>query len=299
MRHIAFAALAICASGAAAQARQIPGRDLLSFPIGLAAEAAPLSDQAGAGLWNPATALLPGGARWRVSAIAMNSSADDIGVSAQGLAIGHAVNGTSIGITVARVQVANLTRTDADPLSIGSELSYSTLVVSALAARRFTSHVTAGVALRRREGRLDNVTSAGITGDVGVLVEHLGFRDARIGASTFLFSPGAGSRERTSYLVGGDVRVVGPDSGHAVRVGYALEAAAGLSSEHYLFAAARWDRWEARGGPVRTEVFGGSNVRVRLGLALHHHGYAFGVAREESAGGLAPTYQFSLTSVRP
>ena len=84
-----------------------------------------------------------------------------------------------------------------------------------------------------------------------------------------------------------------------MRAGYALESAAGLSTEHYLFAVARWDRWEARGGPVRTEIFGSSNVRIRLGLALHHRGYAFGVAREESAGGLAPTYQFSLSSVLP
>ena len=70
-----------------------------------------------------------------------------------------------------------------------------------------------------------------------------------------------------------------------------------LSVEHYAVAVVRWDRWELRGGPVRTEVYGASNVRLRLGVAIRHRGYSVGIAREESANGLAPTYHFTLTSL--
>ena len=39
---------------------------------------------------------------------------------------------------------------------------------------------------------------------------------------------------------------------------------------------------------MRTQIYGSSNLRLRLGVAVRHAGYALGVSREESANGLAP-----------
>src|ERR1035437_11111193 len=68
MRRIAFTVLTVSPLAAWGQSGEIPGRDLLTFPIGLVAESAALGTTAGSGLWNPATALLPDGFRWRLSA---------------------------------------------------------------------------------------------------------------------------------------------------------------------------------------------------------------------------------------
>ena len=48
---------------------------------------------------------------------------------------------------------------------------------------------------------------------------------------------------------------------------------------------------------MQTDIFGGANLRMRLGIILHYGGYNIGVAREDGVNGLAPTYQFSLTSL--
>ena len=279
-----------------AQVLVIPGRDLLGFPIGLTAEAPSLGAQSGTGLWNPATALLPAGTRWRLAAASMSAPAD-VAVSAQVGTVAAAWRGSTFGVTVVRAAVDGLSRTESDPQSIGSDVEYSTVVLSAFAARRLGPHLVAGVAVRRRTGRLDDVTRSALALDAGFVAEHLGAVDARVGAASFLFSPGASAGEHPSYALGIDARVVGFDSAHTVRAGYGALLTPGLSTEHFLFADGRWGPWELRGGPLRTEIYGTGNWRLRLGLAIHHAGYAIGVAREESANGLAASYQFSLSSV--
>lgn len=292
----AFAICALYPAVGGAQAGVIPGRDLLAFPLSLSAEAAALGTLAGNGLWNPATVCLPDGSRWRLSAASM-SAPTDISVSAQVGSIAGFWRGTTFAITVARAAVSGLLRTDSDPQAVGNDITYSTLVISALAARRLTPHLVGGIALRSRNGQLDDVNRTGFSIDAGVIAEHLTALDARLGASTFLFSPWAGSRERPSWLLGADARIVGADSARTLRAGYALQITQGLSTEHYVFAAARWGPLEARGGPVHTEIFGGSNWRMRLGIAVRRGGYAVGIAREESANGLERTIHFSLSSL--
>ena len=76
-----------------------------------------------------------------------------------------------------------------------------------------------------------------------------------------------------------------------------IMAVDGLSREQYGFVGTRWGRLEGRIGAARTEAYGRTNWRARLGIVFHHRGYAIGVAREESAGNLSATYQFSLSSV--
>jgi len=278
------------------QSGEIPGRDLLTFPIGFTAEAPALGTTSGTGLWNPATALLPDGYRWRLSVSAMNAPSD-IAVAAQLFGIAGEWKQTTIALSVTRASVANILRTDTDPQSIGNPVPYSTTVVSLAGARRLTPHLTVGAALRARTGALDDVNRGGMSIDVGAVADHLTRFDLRLAASSFLLSPGSAGAERPSWLLASDGRVAGPDSTHGVRAGYSLQVAQSLFTEHYLFASARWGDWEVRGGPVRTQIFGEANVRVRLGIVLHYAGYKVGVAREDGVNGLAPTYQFSLSSL--
>src|ERR1035437_4873330 len=257
MRRIVFTVLTLSPSAAWGQSGEIPGRDLLPFPVGLTAEAPALGTTAGTGLWNPATALLPDGFHWRLSAAAMNAPSD-IAVAAQLFSVAAEWRRTTFGLSVTRASVSNILRTDTDPQSIGNPVPYGTTVISLAAARRLTPNLSVGVAVHARNGSLDDVSRSGVSADA---------------------------------------RVAGPDSVHGVRVGYSLQVAQSLFTEHYLFASARWDDWEGRARPVQTDIYGGATFRVRLGIVPHYAGYNIGVAREDGVNGLAPTYQFSLSSL--
>ncbi len=296
MRRIAFTVLSLSPLAAWGQSAEIPGRDLLTFPIGLTAEAPALGTTSGIGLWNPATALLPDGYHWRLSVAAMNAPSD-IAVAAQLFAIAGQWKNTTIALSVARASVSDILRTDTDPQSIGNPVPYSTTLVSLVGARRLTPHLSVGVALRERTGALDDVNRRGTALDVGAIADHLTRFDLRVAASSFLLSPGSAGAERPSWLVATDARLAGPDSAHTLGAGYSLQVAQSLFTEHYVFASARWGPWEVRGGPARTQIFGETNVRFRLGIVLHYAGYKVGVAREDGVNGLAPAYQFSLSSL--
>jgi hypothetical protein len=174
-----FTVLTLSRLAAWGQSGEIPGRDLLTFPVGLMAEAPALGTIAGTGLWNPATALLPDGFHWRLSAAAMNASSNILG-------------------------------TETDPQSIGNPVPYGTTVISLVAARRLTPNLSVGQPIRERSGSLDDVSRGGVSVDAGVIAEHLTRFDVRIGASSFLLSPGAAASERASWLFGADARVAGP-----------------------------------------------------------------------------------------
>jgi hypothetical protein len=295
MRRFIFALFAIVPVTASSQAAAIPGRDLLIFPIGLTAEAPALATQSGSGIWNPATTLLADGNRWRIAAASLSTPAD-VAVSAQLATAAATWKGTTIGVTLLRASVGNILRTDTDPQSIGDEIPYSTVVLSASLARRFSPNFAIGIAYRNRTGTLDNVSRTASSVDIGIVLDHLTALDLKLGAATFL-AGGKPEVEHPSLLLAADVRVVGTDTAKTVRAGYSVQSAKGLMTENFAYATARYGIWEARGGPVRTEIFGGTNTRLRLGLAVHYTGYVVGVAREESAGGLAPTYQFSLSTL--
>lgn len=284
----------LCAGIAGGQ--QVPGRDLLTFPLGLIAEAPALGTGSGFGLWNPASIAVPVGSRYRL-AVGTMSAPVDVAVSAQvGTAAVMWRDGTTLAIGVASASVADLLRTDSDPQSIGDEIPYLTTLFSLIAARP-VGPVTMGAALRLRAGKADNISRRSASLDVGAISRGFGAHDVRLAASTFLASPLSHGRERTELLTAVDGRLVGTDSLRTSRVGLSFTLADGLSSETYAYTGARWGRLEARVGAARTEAFGDSNWRARLGIAFHHRGYLIGVAREESAGNLWATYQFTLSSV--
>jgi hypothetical protein len=55
-----------------------------------------------------------------------------------------------------------------------------------------------------------------------------------------------------------------------------------------------FERVSVRGGPVFSHGYGSSHQRLRLGLNLRQNGFVVGIAREDNAGGLSPTYQLSV-----
>ncbi len=278
------------------QSGAIPGRDLLAYPIGLVSEAGALPGILGAGLFNPATATLNTADGWRLAAAAM-STPSDIGASANGFAVGKAWRGTTFTASVLRAAVGGLVRTDADPLTVGNDVTYATSVVSLGAARRFSPRLVWGVALRGRAGELDSDRGSGLAVDAGFVADHLTRFDARIGGSTFLLTPFRRSEEPPTIIVGGDARVAGSDSLRSVRAGVSLATTSGRTSEQFAFVGARYQAWELRGGAARTDAYGATNVRGRMAVAVHYGPYIVGVAREGSPGDLGASYQFVLSSL--
>ncbi len=263
------------------------------------AEAPALASHVGDGLWNPASVLLPVGDRARVSVATLNAPQDQ-GVSAQTLTLAVALPaGTSGAFSAVRASVADLVRTSTDPQTVGGEIPYSTMVLSLTAARRSQAHFVTGVALRYRTGQIDAVRRGALGIDGGVVADGLSSRDLRVGLSSFLWRPGAASRERTSLELAGDGRIAGTGPRLEARAGYAFSSTEAHAREHYVFTSARSGNWEGRAGLARSFAFGETSSRIRLGLDLHYARYTVGIAREDTGAGLAPTYQFALiTAVR-
>lgn len=277
-------------------AQLVPGRDLLSFPIGLTAEAPALGTSAGFGLWNPASVSIPAGSRLRL-AVGTMSAPVDVAITAQTATVAARWrDGTTFAVGLAHASVNDLLRTDSDPQSMGDEIVYATTLLS-LAAARPVGPLTVGTALRVRTGTLDDVVRHSLSVDVGVISRGLGERDVRLAASTFLASPFSRSREHAELLLGADARLTGTDSLRTTRVGLSFTAADGMPRESFGYIGTRWQRLEGRLGAARTEAYGRSNWRARLGIAFHHRGYVIGVAREESPNHLSATYQFTLSSL--
>ncbi len=187
-------------------------------------------------------------------------------------------------------------RTDTDPQSIG-DLAYSSLLVSATAARTLVPHVTAGIAVRWREGRADQVVDQAIAADVGVVLHDLPWRHAKIGLSSFLWRPGREIEDRPAVVAAADARVIGVTESREVRLGYSRNAINRGTSEHGPYFSARFDRVEARAAYARSSLGANSLSRLRSGVVVYYARYVVGVAREEGTSGLGPVYQFTLSSL--
>ena len=296
MRRILFG-VAVC--GVVARpgaAQQVPGRDLLEFPIGAIVEPSALGRATVGGIWNPASIVLPVGSRLRLGAAALNAPADQA-VSAQFLGLSVALpHGLSGSASVVRAAVGDIVRTDTDPQSIGNDVPYHTTLLSVGLARRTQRFLTAGVALRYRVGQLDMRRADAVGVDGGILADGFLPRDGRVGASTFLWSPGGQSEERPIYSTAGDFRLAGTTARNEIRGGYGFSFTERLGEEHYVFGSARRAGIEARAGIARTRRFGEPEWRLRLGVGVYYARYALGIGREEGGAGLAPTYQFTLNT---
>ena len=296
MRRLIFGAGLQLAATCPLQPQQVPGRDLLQFPVGTIAEAPALASLTGDGVWNPAATALPDSARYRVGAAALQTGSDQ-SLSAQILSAAVALpTQTTVGLSFLRVAVSDILQTSTDPQSIGGEVPYATTIVSATVARR-QERLVAGLAARYRTGTIDREQRSALGIDAGLLAERLPVADARVGLSTFLWRPANRSDEQTTFNAAADLRVFGTRPARETRAGYSLSLTEGLAAEHYVFTSARSGVWEGRAGLSRTDVYERTSWRLRLGVGVHYAGYIVGVAREENGSGLAPYYQFCLTAL--
>jgi hypothetical protein len=295
MSRLVFAVVASSALAPSAPAQQVPGRDLLEFPVGTIAEAPVLASQTGDGFWNPASIALPAGTRARVSIATLNTPADQ-GVSA------HLASATialprraTLGVSVVRADVADLVRTETDPQTLGGNVPYNTTVISVAAAQR-RDHIVVATALRYRIGQLDaeHRASAGI--DAGLVAGGLTRADVRIAASTFLWRPANAEDEQTRYSVGLDLRTSGAAPEREVRLGYAFAATERIARENYAFVSGRRGAFEGRVGLGRYDAYGNASWSLRVGAGVHYARYVVGVAREETSAAVGANYQFALSA---
>lgn len=296
MRRFIFAASVLVMTPLEAARAQVPGRDLLDFPIGNLAEGAGLATSTGDGFRNPATAMLGAGERARFGASAV-SSPSVIGLSAQSIAASAAVlDDITATISIVRATVAGLFRTESDPQSIG-DIPYHTYVVSGGVSRRVSRQITGGLAVRFRTGTLDLERRSAFGIDGGVLLRGLPDVDGRLGVSTFLWTPTGGARERATFNTSADVRMIGPDTIRQVRIGASWSTTKEFSDEKFATLAARFQELEARGALGRISAFGESSWHSRLGLGMRYGRFAVAIAREEGGADLGASYQFALTAV--
>jgi hypothetical protein len=292
MSRFIFAAFGLICFAGAATAQQVPGRDLLEFPVGLLAEAAPLSVQMPAGLWNPAMAALPAGTRAAVGFAALTSP-QDLGVNLTQLAGSYRLRqNVTASLSLTTASVSDILRTETDPTSLGAEIPYRTMLVSAGLAKT-SGTISYGLAARYRSGTADGDQAGEFVMDVGASIDRLGGTPVRLAASTFLFTI-AGQNREASYLAAVDLPVINRDSLHVLRVGQGIGYTQGRGREEYTFATGRLGLLELSGGLSRSFAFGNSNHRWRLGSGLRYSAYTLAFAREQGAAGLGASYQFLL-----
>lgn len=297
MSRFIFAAIGSFVLTAGAAAQSVPGRDLLEFPLGLLAEAAPLSSQMTGGLWNPATGALRSPSRAAVGFAGLTSPQDQ-GVRLNQLAGAYRVRpGITALASLASASVSDLYRTETDPQSLGSELSYSTTLLSAgLAGVR--KDVRAGIMARYRRGTSDSERRGSFAVDGGVILDRIAGLPVRVAASTFLLTPGMGNDE-TTYAAAADIPVFVRDSTVMIRLGQAISHTEDRGREAYTFATAHLRALDLNGGLSRGFAFGNSSARWRAGCGLRYRGYTVAIAREGGAAGLGASYQFLFTRIFP
>ncbi len=293
MLRIVLRAFIVC-TAAQAMAQAVPGRDLLTYPLGLSAEPPALGEGAASGLWNPATALLRPGERGRVAASAFSAPID---LSLKGQVFHGALLRSfgTVALTIERAGISDLAHTETDPQSVGNDIPYTTTVVSAGVARRVSTHLVAGVAGRWHSGHVYQRTRNAAVADAGVVVDGISSHDLRFAASTFLLQ--LGPNGTPTYSFAADARITGTDSLRTIRAGASFSGTRYSIRERYGFIEARFGKLGVRGGPVSFSAYGATAVRLRMGVLLKHATYTIALAREENGNGLAPAYQLGVSNI--
>jgi hypothetical protein len=290
MSRLIFAALAVLVAHDAVLAQQVPGRDLLEFPLGVIAEAPAFSARIPAGIWNPAAAVLPAGLRGAVGLAGLTTPQDQ-GVRLQMAAGEFHIRSMFTGsLSFAQASVSDLIRTSAGPQSEGVEIPYGTSLVSlgAAASRR---NMSVGVAARYRWASLDDQRSRAFSLDGGAIVDRVLGTPVRVAISTFLLS----SKEATTYTAAADVPVLWRDSTFMVRAGYSVSHTEGRSRDDYVFSTASYGMFDASAGVAQSIAYGSTARRLRLGLGLRYASYTVAFGREDGAAGFGGSYQFLLS----
>ena len=295
MSRFIFAALASISLTTPAAAQQVPGRDLLDFPLGLLAESAPLSSRMTGSLWNPASSMLSSTARAEFGFAGLTTPQDQ-GVRLEMLGGSYRVRpALTATLSIAQASVSDILRTETDPQSLGGEIQYGTTLASAGVATT-RANVTAGAAARYRWASVDTKRSGVFAMDVGAIVDRVARTPIRIAVSSFLLTPSR-SKEAPTYLAAADLPLVHRDSSFVLRGGYSISRTDGRGREDYGFATTSYRQFDASAGVSETAVFGNRDRRWRLGVGVRYAGYTAAIGRENGAVGVGGSYQFLLTRV--
>ena len=295
MSRFIFAALASFTLAAAAAAQRVPGRDLLEFPLGLIADAPPLSSQMTGGLWNPASIAIRSPIRGEIG-IAGLTTPQEQGVRLIMLGGSYKIRPTiTASLSYAQASVSDLLRTDSDPQSVGGEIPYGISVVSAGAAMT-RNDLTLGAALRFQYGTVVTEHRSVVGLDGGAILNRVAGTPLRLAVSTFLLTPSLSANEAT-YLAAADIPLVHRDSLFIVRGGYSISHTQGRGREDYAFATSAYRQLDISGGMSQVTLFGNTSRRLRLGFGLRYAGYTVAVGREDGAAGISASYQFLLKRV--
>ncbi len=292
MSRFTFAALAALLLSSAAAAQQVPGRDLLEFPLGLLADAPALSTRMPATLWNPAATVLSPGARGNIGFAGLTTPKQQ-GVDLEMLGGSARIRGITASLSYAQAGVNDILRTDTDPETQSGSVPYQTSLVSVGVAATRAAY-SFGAAARIRSAHFDTDQSRVFSFDVGVLANSVAGTPLRIGASTFLFSPSR-SKEAALYTAAADFPFYSRDTSVVVRGGYSISHTEGRGREDYVFSTASYHELDGSVGFAEVNAFGHSAQRLRLGIGLHHAGYNIAFGREDGAAGIAASYQVILT----
>ncbi len=299
MSRFTFAVLvsAVLASmGRPMAAQQVPGRDLLEFPIGLLAEAPSLSSRMAGGLWNPAASALGPNARGEIGFAGLTTSKDQ-GVSLQMLAGEYRFKPTTtFSLSFTQASVADILRTDTDPQTLGGEIRYATSLLSGGVATTLKHDVTLGVAARYRWAAIDTSHTGVLSLDAGAIVDHVAGTPLRVALSTFRFRP-TRSREAATYAAALDGPIYHRDSTVTFRAGLSVDHTEGRGHEEYVFSTATYHEFDASAGLVESRAYGSTDQRLRLGLGVRYASYTIAFGREDGAGGFPASYQFLLTRI--
>jgi hypothetical protein len=275
-----------------AGAQRVAARDLLEFPLGILAEAPPLSEQMTGGLWNPASAMLRPATRASFG-VAGLTTPQDVGVKLEMIAASYRLKPNLTGtVSVAEASVSDILRTDTNPQSEGTEVPYGTTVVSAGLATVYKT-ATVGLSTRYRWGNADTDRSSAFDVDAGAVVDGVARTPIRVAISTFLLSPSGGAD--ASYLAAADVPVFKRDSTVIVRGGFSMTTTQRRGNERYAFGTATYRGVDLSTGMSTVHQFGNSSRRWRLGFGLHYAGYTVAIGREDGGAGFGGSYQFLLT----
>jgi hypothetical protein len=297
MSRFTFAVLACCCIPAAAAAQQVPGRDLLEFPLGLLAEAPALSTQMIGGLWNPANSALVRGQRAAFAFTGLTTPQEQ-GVRLEMVGASYQVRpALTATLSFAQASVADILKTSTDPQSLGGEISYGTMLLSAGVSTQ-RRNVSLGAAARYRWGSLDTDHSGVLGVDAGAVVDRVAGTPLRLGVSSFLFSPSSRSDD-ASLLAAADVPLLRRDTALVVRGGYSINQTRHRGREDYVFATSAYEQLDLSAGVSRALVFGNVNTRLRLGFGLRYAGYHIAIAREDGSAGFSASYQFLFSRVFP
>jgi hypothetical protein len=293
MSRLIFAALLGVSFSELAKAQEVPGRDLLEFPLGALARPHALATTPAASLWNPALGAPTGAYRTEVTG-AMLETPTDQAVSGRIFGISRRINGRLVATaSFASIGVSDIVRTDTDPQSLGA-IPYETVVFSGGASTVLRS-VQLGAAVRYRSGVADTERRGVIATDLGFVIPRVFDQPIRVAGGTCMLSL-FGRKESATWSGAADAPIFRRDSTVEVRAGYGISATQRRGTEHLSFVSVAAGAVDGQVGLARRVAYGTYVDAMRLGLGLRYGGYRLGIARNDQTVSAGSSYQVILSS---